>query len=68
MADNIAPGLPSANAFIDLINKTELTYEQLKEHTNLVLPAVAPQDLSGKVVIVTGANVGMSCTHVVCVC
>ena len=42
-----------------LLSKTEYTYEQLAESLQVTFPAITPQDLSGKVVIVTGANVGM---------
>lgn len=46
-------------AYIDMMNKSEYTLEDFKTAQALSLPDVTPQDLSGKNVIVTGANTGL---------
>eukprot|EP00026_Physarum_polycephalum_P011688 Phypoly_transcript_11929.p1 GENE.Phypoly_transcript_11929~~Phypoly_transcript_11929.p1 ORF type:complete len:385 (+),score=63.88 Phypoly_transcript_11929:127-1155(+) len=48
-----------ANAWQDAINASEYTWEQFTKEQDTPLPEIQPQDLSGKVVIVTGANVGI---------
>jgi retinol dehydrogenase-12 len=45
--------------FRAMIDKTEMNFEQISKSQNTPLPEITPQDLSGKVVIVTGANVGI---------
>lgn len=48
-----------ADKFMEFINSTEFTQEDLIKSIHEVLPAITPQDLTGKVVIVTGANAGI---------
>lgn len=43
----------------EMINKSEFTMEDFHKEHSATLPALQQQDLSGKVVIVTGANVGI---------
>lgn len=40
-------------------SSTEYTFAEFQRTNELPLPDIIPQDLSGKIVIVTGANVGM---------
>jgi len=44
--------------FREFIDRTEFTFDDLAKSQNEVLPEITAQDLSGKVVVVTGANVG----------
>jgi NAD(P)-dependent dehydrogenase (short-subunit alcohol dehydrogenase family) len=50
---------PQIQALIDMMNNTEFTFEDFKASQALTLPALKQQDLSGKNVIVTGANAGL---------
>jgi len=59
MADTKVQQLFSPDKFKALINDTELNYDQLAATLAEKLPDITPQDFSGKVVIVTGANVGI---------
>jgi retinol dehydrogenase-12 len=45
--------------FMDVVNASEYKMDEFLTMNNTPLPEVTPQDLSGKVVIVTGANVGI---------
>lgn len=42
-----------------LNSSTEYTFAEFQRTNGIPLPDIIPQDLSGKIVIVTGANTGM---------
>lgn len=43
---------------IEIVNNSEFNFEAIKHAQAEKLPELVPQDLSGKVVVVTGANAG----------
>eukprot|EP00026_Physarum_polycephalum_P009879 Phypoly_transcript_10016.p1 GENE.Phypoly_transcript_10016~~Phypoly_transcript_10016.p1 ORF type:complete len:346 (+),score=65.47 Phypoly_transcript_10016:277-1314(+) len=46
-------------AFLAMVNSSEYNMKEHVRTNNLPLPEITPQDLSGKIIIVTGANVGI---------
>jgi len=48
-----------ADVFINTMNASERKFDEVKRTLAEKLPEITPQDLSGKVVIVTGANAGI---------
>ena len=50
--------LPHPSYSSNAIPSSECKLDEVRENLEKTLPAIVPQDLSGKVVIVTGANVG----------
>jgi len=53
MADNFA------NVFMAVVNSSEYKMDEFQRLNNTPLPDITPQNLSDKVVVVTGANVGI---------
>lgn len=45
--------------FMGMVSNSELKMDEFQRSQEKVLPDIVPQDLSGKVIVVTGANVGI---------